>query len=195
MKKLFGFAIVIFCFAIKGYGQLASVVEAPALESMASMENTTLTTMTGSMKAMQKIQKTMEKIMENVKWIRGMQSAKKLIELMSGVACMTNDLDVSMSIYGGFDNCRLSFGFDVNMMKVQSAVDFVNTVIGEGTKMTQGERLENLKNSMDLFVVAMNALHDMKTEVDVAISDREASVRFGQTSADMWSINPRSPKK
>jgi hypothetical protein len=190
MRKILVLLLMV-VWSTKGEAQTVMVIEAPALEAQHGLKAIIQKVMLGSQQQMQAMQKRMDQVMKYAGWMKSMAGAKQVIELMGKTMCMTADLQVNLDLYGNFDICGNSFDFESGMMKLQSAVDYLNTIISNGQKLTTGERLNGFKSSVDLFSEAMISLYELNQNL-VRQNHRANELEINlNTAADMWTINPR----
>ena len=92
---------------------------------------------------LKKIASTVEEVKENVSWLKKTASVIELIKIIESTTCMIQNLQMNLEVavdLGITNSCLGNFQYQINIRKLQLAVDQLNSVLTKGTKMTQAER-------------------------------------------------------
>ncbi|MCW3788369.1 hypothetical protein [Plebeiibacterium sediminum] len=103
---------------------------------------------------LKKIASTVEEVKENVSWIKKTASVIELIKIIESTTCMIQNLQMNLEVavdLGITNSCLGNFQYQINIRKLQLAVDQLNSVLTKGTKMTQAERWSIVSVALDNF--------------------------------------------
>ena len=170
------------------------IVSAPILEGQVATQigiQKTQTGIIGAMRAaiesMEKAEAKIQKVMQKAQWLREMKSMTKLLLMIEGTICTTKDLDMNLSYSGG--SCFVEFNYNLSILKMTTAVDFVSLALTSSVLMTQSERLEIVDQAIDLFEEAQwtlaelnNQLKDLKNALRTDQEVKKAVPEFAKFS-------------
>ncbi len=103
---------------------------------------------------LKKIASTVEEVKENVSWLKKTASVIELIKIIESTTCMIQNLQMNLEVavdLGITNSCLGNFQYQINIRKLQLAVDQLNSVLTKGTKMTQAERWSIVSVALDNF--------------------------------------------
>ncbi len=103
---------------------------------------------------LKKIASTVESVKENVSWLKKTASVIELIRIIESTTCMIKNLEMNLEVavdLGITNSCLGNFQYQINIRKLQLAVDQLNSVLTKGTKMTQAERWSIVSVALDNF--------------------------------------------
>ena len=149
-----------------GAGKLfaqGGVVSAPVLEAEVASSNTILaeqasaaTAMQGVMTALESADNEYKTMMKKATWMRNLQTAQRLIVLVENVVCTTRDINARLGLVS--NSCIYRFNYDVSVMKISMAADYLSIIMTDGVSMTSGERMTTLDQAIKAFEHAQKEL-------------------------------------
>jgi len=152
MKKLFLITLILLFTGVKSFSQF--IVEDPANLAQNIQTTVEVFNLGQTMNKLREIQDKIEKIKESVNWLKTTASVIQLIRLIEETICILRDLDLSLAIaldLGITQSCLEGFEYKVSITKLLLAIDQINSVLSEGTKMDQAQRWQIISIVLDNF--------------------------------------------
>ena len=126
-------------------------------------------------------------------YLENMETINKIIDLVSGMVCATQEISNKME--GGYSNCFFNFRYNVTLMKVGMASDFVSLALS-ARKITAGERVKTLNDVVTRLqeanqeMTALMAQLNIQRKLDRAISNRKtrSTVKIDRSSRGSFSF-------
>lgn len=190
-KFIIGFSFLMA--SMSCFAQLPTVVSAPIAEGALATSNTilgnqqaTLTGMNAVITSLEAAESQYKRVLENAQWLRQMNTARKLVFLMENLICTTKNLNMRLSLAD--QSCFYQFSFDVNLVKIEMAADYMGILLTSGVSFTAGERMRTLNDVVIAFEAANRSLAELNAKVDRALSLR---ISNDKVAANVRAVNSR----
>lgn len=147
------------------------VVSAPILESEVATLNATqaeqsatTTTMSGVVASLEAADNEYKKMLKKATWVRNLQTAQRLIMLVENVVCTTRDLNLRLQFIQ--NSCIYQFHFDISVVKISMAADYLGIIMTDGVSMTAGERMASIDQAIKAFETAQYELSKLNYQLN-----------------------------
>ncbi len=154
MNLLKTLIISLFLLSITHQIQGQAIVHDPVNLVQAAKTTGELLNLGTTLAKLKKIASTVEEVKENVSWLKKTASVIELIKIIESTTCMIQNLQMNLEVavdLGITNSCLGNFQYQINIRKLQLAVDQLNSVLTKGTKMTQAERWSIVSVALDNF--------------------------------------------
>lgn len=174
MKAQLGF-LFLFC-SLSGFSQVDAIVGSatksiipqlvtnPIMESSAVSVANLNATMNATLLSIETDQKLINEAMKKVTWAKNLQTAQRLIVLLENVTCTARNLQVKMAYVS--NNCLWDYQFEMQIVKISMAADYLGIVLSGASILSTGERMEGINNAIDKFEAAQSGLGSLSTLVN-----------------------------
>jgi len=137
----------------KSFSQ-ASIVFDPTNYAEAINTTTEIFYLGQTMQKLKDIQEKIENFKDAVTWLKTAESVIQIIKLIEETACIIERLNINLNIaldLGITQSCIGNFEYRVSFAKLLLAIDQINSVLSEGTKMEQAQRWQIISIVLDNF--------------------------------------------
>lgn len=196
MKYLLSTLIVI-CSHVQMFAQ-GGVVSAPYLEALVTTLNSIQgeqssiqSTMSSVVSSMEASEKQYKEAMTKATWMRNLQSAQRVVTLIENLVCTSKDLSVKVSVAGG--NCFYSFQYDMVLIKVQMAADYLGIILS-GVSMTVAERAQLFRSATESFEQSQHLMVALSNSIDADLERARQAKEVTKEVLDFMNID-RSKKQ
>lgn len=159
------------------------LVTNPVLESSAISMSTAQNSMNATITAMEAQQKVVAEAMKKASWARNLQTVQRLINIMESIICTSKNINVRLSYFD--HNCIYDFGFEMNIVKISMASDFVSLVITEGVSMDTSGRLASINNAINKYEEAQRSLANLNGFLDQQLKKMSDQKKYEDTIATL----------
>lgn len=125
-----------------------------------------------TIKELKAIQEKVEEIKEKVDWIKQAKSVIQLLQLIQETTCIFDELDGNMRLaadIGVTTTCYQNFRYRISINKLLMAIDQINSVLSQGTKMEPAQRLEILAIVLETFTQSQLNFHALNNYAKLQI--------------------------
>ena len=173
--KILSFVLFLWLTTTLSYGQLDAVVGAatkqiPQLVTMPDVEANTevlvkmQTQMAATQTRMEVAQIALENMMKVGDWADKLVTVQRLISLIENTICFSSNLNVKVGYYSS--NCIYQFHWNMQLVRLNCAVDQLSLIIANGIQMTTGERLAGVDRAVQDFHLAQSGLQNLNSVLD-----------------------------
>jgi len=159
------------------------LVTNPVLETSAISMTAAQQSMNSTIIAMEAQQKLVAEAMKKASWARNLQTVQRLINLMESIICTSKDITVRLSYFES--NCIYDFNFEMNVVKISMASDFVSLVISEGVSMDTSGRLQTINNAINKYEEAQRNLANLNGFLDQQLRRLSDKKKYEETIATL----------
>lgn len=161
--------------SLVGFGQIDAVVgvagkSLPQLVTMPSVEANAAviadmqTQMAATQARMELEANELKRLMTLATWANNLVTVQRLINMIENTICFSGNLNAKVGFYSG--NCLYQFNWNMQLVRMNCAIDQLSLVIANGIEMTTGERLAGIDRAVQQFHQAQTGLQNLSGVID-----------------------------
>jgi len=155
------------------------LVTNPLLESNSTITANMQSEMAATTARMEAENLELKQALQLATWANNLITVQKLINLIENIICFSSNLNVKMGLNSS--NCLYQFHWNMQIVKLNCAIDQLSLTIANGIQMTTGERLSGIDRAVRQFHEAQSGLQNLNGMLDRRLMEKARIAQSTQT--------------